>query len=1321
MQVDTVSLDSLLPQCMSADRRRISGRLRAAETRLKRHQPADQMLIAISAEIEKSIERRAARVARVPRPVYPEHLPVVEKRREIADAIAANQVVVLCGETGSGKTTQLPKICLDLGRGIDGLIGHTQPRRIAARSVATRIAQELNTPLGQAVGYKVRFGDHTSPDGFIKLMTDGILLAESQSDRLLEQYDTIIIDEAHERSLNIDFLLGYLHQILPQRPDLKLIITSATIDPLRFSKHFHNAPIIEVSGRTYPVETRYRPLMTDDPDEEDVQQLDGIVAAVDELCREGPGDVLVFLSGEREIRETAEALSKHHPPHVEILPLYARLSSDEQMRVFKPHGQRRIVLSTNVAETSLTVPGIRYVVDVGTARISRYLSRTKVQRLPIEPISQASANQRQGRCGRLAEGVCIRLYSQDDFVQRPAFTEPEILRTNLASVILQMKALHLGDIRDFPFVEPPDYRQIKDGYQTLLEIGAVDERHELTDIGRILARLPVDPKLGRMILGGADENCVEDVLVIAAALAVQDVRERPLDLAERADAAHARYRDEQSDFISMLNLWHFVRKQERQLSHSRFRKMCRENFLSFTRLREWRDVHEQLMSAASDLNVHHRKHAPVAGGKLPPDPPIVNRRQSELPTEYDLSQRDAIHRALLSGLLGNIGVKGDQAEYQGGRQTRFFIFPGSALFNRKPQWVMASELVETSKLYARTCGPIRPEWVERLAEHLVHKSYSEPHWQAETGHVAAYEKVTLYGLPLVPRRLVHYGPIDPIRARQIFIQHALVEGETRMQASFIQRNREMVSEVQSLEAKLRTRDVLVDEQVRYDFYDTRIPAGIYNVPLFEKWRKQAEREDPKRLEMKRQDLMLHGAEDATPDRFPDFLEINGERFDLRYALDPGSKEDGVSAIVPLGKLNTLPIDPFDWLVPGWLAEKITELMRTLPKAIRTQFVPIPDTARAIAGMLPFRYGNLLERLAKELSRRSGEVLSPRELNEDDLASNLRMNFRITDDKGAIVAEGRDLHALRKQLGMAAAANLSSLPDRTFQRDNLTRWDFGDLPAHVEVHRGELTVLGYPSLIDKKSSVSLRLLESADAQRTATRSGLRRLFMLQLSSEIKQLSRALPGFESISVHYATIGPADQLREDLIEAIADRALFAGEQSDVRSQDEFVRRAGDGWRRLSGEMREVTEPAATALAMYADLQSQLDRTFPTAMVESATDLKEQLRWLFAPRFVIRTPSMWLKHLPRFAKAMSVRLRKLLDAGLAKDMTALHEVRPRWKQYVQRATDDAEKGRRDPELELYRWMLEEFRVSVFAQELKTSIPISAKRLDLQWSKIGK
>ncbi len=1298
-----------LSTCLRADRHRLAARLRAAETRLHRNQPATEMLVAIADEIARSADKRARRLANLPKPTYPDPLPVVEKRQTIADAIAANQVIVLCGETGSGKTTQLPKICLDIGRGVDGFIGHTQPRRIAARSVATRIAQELNTPLGQAVGYKVRFGDHTLPTSFIKLMTDGILLAETQGDRLLDQYDTIIIDEAHERSLNIDFLLGYLHQLLPKRPDLKLIITSATIDPLRFSKHFNDAPIIEVSGRTYPVETRYRPLISEDPEEEDIHQLDGIIGAVDELCREGPGDVLVFLAGEREIRETAEALRNHHPPATEILPLYARLSADEQMRVFQPHGRRRIVLATNVAETSLTVPGIRYVVDPGQARVSRYTPRTKVQRLPIEAISQASANQRSGRCGRVEAGTCIRLYSQEDFASRPAFTEPEILRTNLASVILQMKALHLGEIQNFPFVEPPDYQQIKDGYQTLLEIGAVDERHELTPIGKSLARLPIDPRLGRMILAASEEDCLDEVLVIAAALSVQDPRDRPMDKQDQADAAHGRFRDEGSDFVSLLKLWRFFQKQQDHLSHSKFRKMCRENFLSYTRLREWQDIYHQLHETVGGLGIKH-----------PPRTGRFSDQSSE--DEFPTNLRDALHRALLPGLLANIGTKSDQAEYNGTRGSKFFLFPGSTLFSRKPNWVVAAELVETTRLYARTVGPIRPEWVERLATHLIHRTYFEPHWQPDTGHVAAYEKVTLYGLVLVARRLIHYGPIDPIRSRQLFIQHCLVEGDTRLDAPFFRQNRKLIEEVQSLEAKLRTRDVLVDEQVRYDFYDARIPADVYNVPLFEKWRKQAERDDPKVLLMTRRDLMLHGAEDATAERFPDALEINGQRFPLSYKLDSSAPDDGVTVTLPLPALNKLPTDPFDWLVPGWLPEKITELMRTLPKPLRTKFVPIPDTARAVARAMPFAYGPLIDRLSQQLGKIAGTPISPRDFDPTDLPKNMRMNFRILDDQSREVATGRDLQALRKQLGIAAAASFATLSTGEFHRDGLLRWDFGDVPLHIEVRRGEATLLGYPALVDQGQSVSLRLLDSAEAQQASMRAGLRRLFMLQLSSEIKQLARLLPDLDRLTLLYSTIGPAQQLKTDLVEAIADRALL-GDLSpmQIRTQQHFAQRAAEGWRRLSAAMHEITEPVKAALEIYADVNVRLQKPLPPAMTDSVRDMTEQLRWLFAPHFVLRTPWSWLKHLPRFARGIDVRLKKILDAGLARDLAAMAQVRPHWRKYVQQATHDAETGRRDPELETYRWMVEELRISLFAQDLKTSLPISPKRLDAQWVKVAR
>src|SRR5262245_59869089 len=869
------TLPTLIAQCMLRDQHTLRVRLQSILRRARDNKPFDQSLQRLMQDIERSATELSRRKATVPKPTYPEELPVVQKREEIACAIAAHQVVVICGETGSGKTTQLPKICLEMGRGIQGMIGHTQPRRIAARSVSMRIAQELSSPLGHAVGYKVRFSDKLSENTYIKLMTDGILLAETQGDRFLEQYDTIILDEAHERSLNIDFLIGYLKQLLPKRPDLKLIITSATIDPERFSRHFNNAPIVMVSGRTYPVEVRYRPLQSEDTDEEDLEMEHGILEAVDELWKtNGPGDTLIFLSGEREIRETAEMLRKHHPAGTEILPLYARLSADEQMRVFQSHSKRRIILATNVAETSLTVPGIRYVVDPGVARISRYAPRTKVQRLPIEAISRASADQRKGRCGRVSEGVCVRLYSQDDYERRAQFTDPEILRTNLASVILQMKALKLGDIGEFPFIDPPDLRAVRDGYQTLHEIGAIDERNDLTEVGRMLSKLPIDPRIGRMVLAARDENVLDDVLIIAAALSVQDPRERPLDKQQAADEAHGKFRDENSDFLSFIKLWQWFHENSRHLSGSKLRKLCKENFVSFIRIREWHDIHAQIREIVGELGFKpHASPFPSPGmpgegqgeGSSSNRRSFDKRRQAPTPT---LPRRtggggnaEAIHRALLVGLLSNIGVKTESFEYNGARGMKFHLFPGSTLFNRKPQWLMAAEIVETTKLYARTIAPIRPEWVERLAPHLLKKSYSDPHWQAHTGHVMAFEKVTLYGLTLIPRRSVHYGPIDPKISRQMFIQHALVDGDCYTDGKFFRHNQELMEEIQTIENKSRMRDLLVDVQARFDFYDKRIPPGVYNGPLFEKWRRQAEAQSPKLLFMSKHDLMNYDAAD----------------------------------------------------------------------------------------------------------------------------------------------------------------------------------------------------------------------------------------------------------------------------------------------------------------------------------------------------------------------------------------------------------------------------------------------------------------------------
>ncbi len=1309
MQTETLAaVLSMISQAMLRDRRPLRSRLDAIERRARAGKPFDLSLQRLTRDIEESSAELARRKATAPAPTYPPDLPVAQKRDEIANAIAENQVVVICGETGSGKTTQLPKICLELGRGVAGMIGHTQPRRIAARSVSLRIAQELNSSVGRAVGYKVRFSDHVSENTYIKLMTDGILLAETQSDRLLENYDTIIIDEAHERSLNIDFLLGYIRQLLPKRPDLKVIITSATIDPERFSKHFNNAPIVMVSGRTYPVELRYRPLHSEDPDEEDLEMEQAILGAVDELWQSnGPGDTLVFLSGEREIRETAEMLRKHHPAGTEILPLYARLSADEQMRVFQPHNKRRIVLATNVAETSLTVPGIRYVVDPGLARISRYAPRTKVQRLPIEPVSRASADQRKGRCGRVSEGVCIRLYSEDDYIRRAEYTEPEILRTNLASVILQMKAFRLGDIGEFPFIDPPDTRSIRDGYQTLHEIGAIDDRNDLTDTGQMLARLPIDPRIGRMVLAARDENVLDEVLIIAAALSVQDPRERPLDKQQQADAAHALFRDENSDFLGFLKLWDWFHENGRHLSGGKLRKLCKESFISFVRMREWHDIHSQIRELASEMGLRGNAK-PQANGRRLPEMELLARKS------------ECIHRALLVGLLSNIGVKSDGFDYTGARGMKFHIFPGSAMFSRKPPWIMAAELVETTKLYARTVAPIRPEWIERLAPHLLKRSYSDPHWQPHTGHVMAYEKVTLYGLTLVPRRSVHYGPIDPKTSRAMFIQHALVEGDWYTNGAFFRHNHELIEEIQTIENKARRRDLLADAQAQLDFYDRRIPAGVYNGPLFEKWRRQAEAQAPKLLFMSQRDLMNYDATEITWEQFPDEMSINGMLLPLEYRLEPGHPTDGITVTVPLATLNQIPSEPFEWLVPGLLKEKILALIRSLPKSIRTSFVPAPDYAQAaFSALRSRRTGSLLEALADYLGKQSGLQVSHHDFQLDTLPEHLRMNFRVVDSAGKEVVMGRDLAELRQKSGVAAQTNFAEGAEKQFHRDGITRWDFGDLPEKVEVNRHGMRLVGYPALVDAKTAVSLRVLDTPEAAAAATRAGLRRLFMLQLAGEIKSLGRRLP-IDRLCLHYATIGDCDELRSDIVTAAADRALYADE-GQVRSRDEFIHRAEAAWRRLPADADELVDLAGQVLSTYHDLGLRLDEPYPPLLEPSIKEMKEHLAALVPKGFLLRTPGTWLMHLPRFMKGVEIRLKKLTNAGLARDAQNAAELAPLWQRYVERQADHSRRGIVDAQLDTYRWMLEELRVSFFAQELRTSIPISVQRIERQWAAVQK
>ena len=1238
-------------------------------------------------------DRRQRRLLNRPRPDFPDDLPVVQKKTEIAAAIMANQVVIVCGETGSGKTTQLPKICLEIGRGIEGMIGHTQPRRIAARSVATRISDELHSPIGQAVGYKIRFGDHTSGGTYIKVMTDGILLAETQSDRLLRQYDTIIIDEAHERTLNIDFLLGYLKQLLPKRPDLKVIVTSATIDPQRFSKHFSDAPVIMVTGRTYPVEVRYRPVKSEDPDEEDREQTQAIVDAVAELAQSGSGDVLVFLSGEREIREAAEELRKHHPPQTEILPLYARLSAGEQSRIFQPHGQRRIVLATNVAETSLTVPGIKYVIDTGFARISQYSARTKVQRLPIEAISQASADQRKGRCGRVSAGICIRLYSEEDFNTRAPFTEPEILRTNLASVILQMKTARLGEIEQFPFIERPDSRLIRDGYLTLHELGAVDDLNNLTEIGRHLGKLPVDPRVGRMIIEADRENCLSEVLIIAAALSAQDPRDGPVDMQQMADQAHKQFLDPGSDFLGFLNIWDFYREKSKHLSNSQLRKQIRQQFLSYVRMREWYEVHAQLHTVVTEM-----------GFRPNPNPSVA----------------DPIHRALLTGLLSNVGNKTDTNDYAGLRGAKFNLFPGSVLFQQKPKWVMAAELVETNRLYARTVAKVLPEWIERAAAHIIKKSYSDPQWSSQRGDVIAAERVSLKGLILVPHRTVCYGPIDPRTSREIFIHFALVEGDFRCAAPFFKHNRGLVDHVHTLEAKLRRGDLHAGPQKRFAFYNRIIAAGIYNAVLFDRWRKQVERDTPQLLFMSLADVAQPEAANLSAADFPDQIAIGNLKIELSYVHDTGSPQDGITARIPLALLNQIPAGPFDWLVPGWLTEKVVEMIRTLPKPMRTKLVPAPGSAVKAVNSVIDRSQPFLPLIALQLGKLIGEIIQPQAFDLNQIPQWLRMHFVILDESGKALASGRDLSALRIQLGLQARESFAQLPPSQYTQDNLKNWEFGDLPERIEIRRGTTAFSGFPAVIDQGATVGLRVLDSREASVHANRAGVRRLFMLQLGGEMKQLARGLTHVEEMSLLFKPLGSWNELRDDLLSAAVDRSLF-NPAEDIRSREVFVNKAKDGWNRLSMATRELNNIAYETLQAYGQANLALDRTFPEFVQGPVTEMQDQLRKLAPKNFLSITPIDWLQHLPRYLKAITSRVGKVLNAGLRRDLEISAQIRPLSAEYSRLRALHASRGLLDPELARLWWMIQELRVSLYAQELKTAFPISIQRVEKQFELVSR
>lgn len=1322
---------------MLADRFRLRSQLHQAQSQISQNKPIEKSLAEVARKIQQSQAKYQQRLSNLPKPEYPPELPVSGKKVEIAEATQKNQVVIICGETGSGKTTQIPKICLELGRGVAGLIGHTQPRRIAARSVASRIAQELLSPLGEVVGYKVRFNDKLSEGSYVKLMTDGILLAETQGDKFLNAYDTIIIDEAHERSLNIDFLLGYLKQLLPKRPDLKVIVTSATIDADRFSKHFNGAPVIEVSGRTYPVEIRYRPLgkggyrskensepenaqfdadddtifgiarkaktearwLEEDDEEEAIEE--AIMDAADDLLRQGDGDILVFLPGEREIRDTAEHLRKYQGrssklKHIEVLPLFARLSIEDQQKIFRPHSSRRIVLATNVAETSLTVPGIKYVIDAGLARMNRYSTRAKVEQLQIEKISQAAAKQRAGRCGRVSNGICVRLYSETDFDGRPEFTEPEILRSSLASVILRMAALRLGDVTDFPFIEPPSTRLIADGYLLLQELGAVDSKRQITETGLQLAKLPLDPRVGRMILAAKRENCLSEILIIASVLSMQDPRERPMDKREAADNAHSKFAAEHSDFMSYLKIWDFYDNAlKTKKSNKDLLNQCHANFLSFLRLKEWRELHGQIKQITEEL---------------------------ELKLNTEPANFEQIHKALLAGLLGNIGFKdGDNDSYAGARGIRFFVAPGSTLKKTRPKWVIAAELVDTSKLYARCVAKIEPDWIEPLARGLTESQYSDPRWDRKMGMVNAWERVSLYGLTIIPKRRVHYGPINPQESREIFIREALANGDFDTKSVFFTANERLIAEVEELEHKARRQDVLVDEHQLFAFYDSKIPADIFNAASFEKWREGAEKLNPKLLYLTRDDLMRHGADAITAVQFPEKMVLSGVdgkqsiEIPLKYRFEPSHILDGVTATVPLALLNQLDPTATEWLVPGMLREKLTYLVKALPKNFRRVCVPVPEFVTGFLEQNPIAQAPIKPLLAAHIQRVTTLKIGVEDW-VDETPAHLLMNFSVVDDAGRELAMGRDWRALQKQLGQAAQLTFrNTSPD--IEKTGLKQWDFGDLPQTLSFERDGLKVTGYPALEDNIDSVSVKLFDTAIEADANLRKGVCRLMRFELKEQIKQLEKSLPNFNQYALTFRSIMSPDDLREDMITAIADRA-FIGEDELPRTNADFMKLKARARTRLPAVSQAIVrqvQAVATEYQLLINMQAKM----PTTVNRLKRDVEQQMHGLVYKNCFTQTPWEYLQHIPRYLKALNLRIQKQ-PANPDRDGKNAASVGLIWQKWQDKMNSLQQSHLNiPPALQDFRWLIEELRVSLFAQELKTPLPISSKRLDKIWAEM--
>ncbi len=1268
------------------DRPRLRKRIKQVERRIQSGKPVDRALPALQQAIDDSHAEFTARLASLPVPDYPPELPITEHRDEILEALQENQVVIIAGETGSGKTTQIPKLCLELGRGAAGMIGHTQPRRIAARSITERLREELKTGESEQIGYQVRFHSRVSDQTVIKLMTDGILLAETQHDPWLLAYDTLIIDEAHERSLNIDFLLGYLHRLLAKRPDLKLIITSATIDTQRFARHFNDARVIEVSGRSYPVEVRYEPLSYIGSNGETVSRdlNEGILNAVDELSRLDRGDVLVFLPGERQIRDAAEALRKHHPSGTEILPLFARLSAAEQDRIFRQHQGRRIVLATNVAETALTVPGIRYVVDSGEARISRYSTRNRVQQLPIEKISRASADQRKGRCGRIAEGVCIRLYTEDDYQARSEFTDPEIKRTNLAAVILRMLALGIGSVEDYPFMEKPDNKAVNDGYRLLFELGAVDRQRQLTAMGKDLSRFPTDPRISRMIMEGYTEGSLAEVLVIAGFLSIADPRERPMDKKQQAAEAHEQFMSSNSEFIAILNIWKAWQQAMHDLSRRKLRRWCSEHFLSFMRMLEWRDIYQQLYTQVREMRLS------------------VNQQPAD---------DDNVHRALLSGLVSQIGFKDEERIYKGSHDKQFRIFPGSSMSGKGGKWIMAAQLIETSQLFAHTVAPIKPEWVEKLAQHLLRYQYSDIHFDQRSGGVMARVQISLFGLVLVAGRRVYYGSVNTELARECFIREGLVQGQYQGRAACLQHNRALLDEIGQLEHKSRRRDLLADEQCLFEYYERHLPADIVNAAGFERWLKKQQQQDPDMLTMTREEVLQGDDSVASGERFPDYLYINGIPIALQYHFDPADEKDGVTARIPLAVLNQLNEQRFAWLVPGLIRDKVIALMRALPKVLRRKLVPIPDFADAALQSMNIDGAPLYEQLGFHLKRITGVQIDGSAWNEQALPDHLRMRYEVIDEHDKAVKVSRSLSELQDQLGEIAARAPAAGTGHELERDDIREWDFDGLPLQASLQRHGVDMTLYPALSDRQGSVSIRLYDTQERANREHLAGMRALFALTCTDKLAYVRKHIPHISTMCLHYAPVGACDQLKSDFIQALL-ASTWGSEQLHVRNKQQFVRHSEQVREQLLVYANDLADILSEVLKQFHQLRSQLGGSIALNQMQAVADIQQQLHWLLYPGFVSQVGYSYVKHYSRYLKAIQIRLQRLQN-NFERDRPLQLQVQPYWSAWLRYAGDDPAEVVADDGWWAFRWQIEEFRVSLFAQELKTDGPVSAKRLD--------